>query len=55
MRFSKKSLVAGLLRCLKVDRLDLDQREVAFALFWGTDLTGDGIAGLEVKFSNLGR
>ena len=42
-------------RRLEVDRLDLDQREVAFAFFRRADLAGDGVAGVQVELADLGR
>ena len=39
---------------LEVDRLDLDQREVAFAFFRRADLAGDGVAGVQVELADLG-
>jgi hypothetical protein len=46
-------LAAG--RRLEVDRLDLDQREVALAFFRRADLPGDGVAGVQVELADLGR
>ena len=40
---------------LEVDGLDLDQREVAFALLGRSDLTRDRVAGVQVEPANLRR
>ena len=44
-------LAAG--RRLEVDRLDLDQREVAFAFLRRSNLAGDGVAGVQVELADL--
>ncbi len=41
-------------RRLEVDRLDLDQREVALAFLRRSNLPGDGVAGVQVELANLG-
>ena len=38
---------------LAVDLVDLDQREVAFAVFRGADFTFDRIAGVQVEAADL--
>ena len=45
--------IADAIGRLEVDRLDLDQREVALALFRLPDLAADGVAGLQVELANL--
>src|SRR5271170_3829535 len=50
----EEDLVAGLLGRLEVDGLDLDQREIFFALMRRADVAADGVAGLEVEFADLG-
>ncbi len=49
----EEDLVAGLFGRFEVDRLDLDQREVLFALVRRTHVAGDGVAGLEVELADL--
>jgi hypothetical protein len=49
----EQDLVPGRLGLLEVDRLDLEEREVAFALLGRTDLSGDRVAGAEVEASDL--
>jgi hypothetical protein len=51
----EEQLVARLIRRLEVDRFDLDQREVALAVFRRTHLTGNGVPGLQVELANLRR
>ena len=51
----EEDLVAGDLRVLEVDRLDLDQREVALAFLRRADLAGDGVAGAQVEAADLRR
>ncbi len=51
----EEDLVARLLGRLEVDGLDLDQREILFALVRRADVAADGVAGLEVELANLGR
>ena len=46
-------LAAG--RRLEVDRLDLDQREVALAFLRRPDLPGDGVAGVQIELADLRR
>ena len=50
----EEDLVARV-RQLEVDRLDLDQREIALALFRRTDLARDGVPCAEVEFADLRR
>jgi hypothetical protein len=38
---------------LEVDRLDLEQREVALAVLGRADLPGDGVAGAQVEAADL--
>ena len=49
----EEDLVAGDLGVLEVDRLDLDEREVALALLGRPDLAGDGVAGAQVEAPDL--
>src|SRR5712691_2733087 len=51
----EEDLLAGLLGLLEVDRLDLEQREVALALLGWTDLAGDDVAGTKVEAPDLDR
>ncbi len=51
----EEDLVARLLRRLEVDRVDLDQREVALAFLRRADLAGDGVAGAQVEAADLRR
>ena len=51
----EEELVARLLGRLEVDRLDLDQREVALAFLRRPDLARDGVAGLQVELADLRR
>ena len=51
----KQDLVFGLVRRLKVDLVDLEQGEVAFAVLGGADLAGDIIALAQVKAADLAR
>src|SRR5262249_39642734 len=49
----EEQLVARLLRRLEVDRLDLDQREVALAFLRRPDLTRYRVAGLQIELADL--
>ena len=51
----EEDLLARLLRLLEVDRLDLEQREVALALLRRADLARDDVAGAQVEAPDLGR
>ena len=51
----EEQLVARLLGLLEVDRLDLDQREVALAFLRRPNLARDRVAGLQVELANLRR
>src|SRR4030095_14064942 len=51
----EENLVARDLGVFKVDGFDFDESEVAFAVFGGTDLAGDGIAGTQVELADLRR
>src|ERR1041385_4919163 len=46
-------LIFGLIGVFLVDGLDFEQREKALFLFWGADLTGDKIAGLQIEAADL--
>ena len=50
----EEDLVARDLGVLEVDRLDLDQGEVALALLGRAHLAGDGVAGAQVEAADLG-
>ena len=51
----EEQLVARLLGRLEVDRLDLDQREVALPFLRRPDLARDGVAGLQIELADLRR
>ena len=51
----EEQLVARLFGRLEVDRLDLDQREVALPFLRRPDLARDGVAGLQVELADLRR
>ena len=51
----EEQLVARLVGRLEVDRLDLDQREVALAFLRRPDLPGHRVAGLQVELADLRR
>ena len=51
----EEDLLAGALGRLEVDRLDLDQGEVALAFLRRPDLAGDGVAGAQVELADLRR
>ncbi len=46
-------LVADLLRVLEIDRIDLEQREIALALFGAADQTLDRVAGAQAEAADL--
>ena len=49
----EEDLVARFLGRLEVDRVDLDQREIALAFLGRADLAGDGVAGAQVEAADL--
>ena len=49
----EEDLLLRLLGRLEVDRLDLDQREVALAVLRRPDDAGDGVAGVQVELADL--
>ena len=51
----KQDLVAGVFRTVVVDVVDLEQGEIALALFRRPDLAGNGIAGTQVEAADLAR
>ncbi|MNQ93013.1 hypothetical protein D3C85_1084570 [compost metagenome] len=51
----EQDLVADVFRTVIVDLVDLEQREVTLALFRGSDLAGNGIAGTQVEATDLAR
>src|SRR5262249_43044585 len=51
----EEELVAGLLRRLEVDRLDLYEREVALPFLGRANVAGHGVAGLQVELADLRR
>ena len=51
----EEQLVARLIGRLEVDRLDLDQREVALAFLRRPNLSGDRVAGLQIEPPDLRR
>ena len=51
----EEQLVARLIGRFEVDRLDLDQREVALAFLRRPDLAGHGVAGLQIELADLRR
>ena len=52
----EEDLVAGALRGIVVDGVNLQEGEIALGLaLRGTDLSLDGVAGLQVELSDLGR
>ena len=51
----EEQLLAGLVRSLEVDRLDLDEGKVPLALFRRTDLARHGVAGLQIELPDLRR
>jgi len=48
----EEDFVARDLGVFEIDRFDFDQREISFAILGRTDLTGDSVAGAEVKFAD---
>ena len=46
-------LVAGLLGVFEVDRVDLEQREIALAFLRAADLALDGVAGAQAEAADL--
>ena len=51
----EEDLLLRLVRRLEVDRVHLDQREVALVLLGRADLAGDGVAGAQVELADLRR
>jgi hypothetical protein len=51
----KENFVTRQIRRFKVDRLNLDERKITLTLFGRADLTRNGIAGSQIKFTNLRR
>ncbi|OIQ78846.1 hypothetical protein GALL_394490 [mine drainage metagenome] len=51
----EQDLVLGAFRGFAVDRVDLDQGEVAFAVLGRSDFTVDGVAGVQVEAADLRR
>ncbi len=51
----EQNLVACFVGGLEVNGFDLDEREIFFAFVGRAHLSADGVAGLEVKFADLGR
>ena len=51
----EEQLLARLIGRLEVDRLDLDQREVALAFLRRPDLARHGVAGLQIELADLRR
>jgi len=49
----EENLVAGDFGIFEVDGFDLDQSEVALAIFRRTNLAGDGVAGTQIELANL--
>src|SRR6185436_18996063 len=49
----EEDLLAGLIGRLEIDRLNLDQGEIALAFFRRTNLSADRIAGAQIKFPYL--
>ena len=49
----EQNLVARFFRRFKVDRLNLDKREVLFALVRAADIAADRVAGFEIEFADL--
>ena len=48
-------LVLGFLRVLEIERIDLEQRKIAFALLGAANVTLDGIAGAKAEAADLRR
>ena len=51
----EEDLVPGHRRVFEIDRLHLEQGEIALPLLGGADLAGDGVAGAQVEAADLGR
>ena len=51
----EEDLVARFLGRFEVDRVNFDQREIAFAFFGRADLAGDGVAGAQIEPADLRR
>ena len=51
----EQNFVTGFVGRFKVDRFDLHQREIFFALMRRTYLAADGVAGFQVELANLRR
>ncbi|MNZ35056.1 hypothetical protein D3C78_524460 [compost metagenome] len=49
----EQDLVLRVFRAIEVDRVDLQQREVALALFRRSNLADDGVAGAQVEAADL--
>ena len=49
----EENLVSCFLRWLEVDRIDFDQREIAFAFFRRSDLARNGVSGTKIEAANL--
>ena len=48
-------LVLGLFRIFEIERVDLEQREIAFAFFRAADVAFDGVAGAKAEAADLRR
>src|SRR6476620_5129781 len=46
-------LVLGLFRIFEIERVDLEQREIAFAFFRAADVAFDGVAGAKAEAADL--
>jgi len=53
VRFSEENLVLRVFRPIVVDRVDLEQGEVALAFLRRADLADDGVAGTQVEATDL--
>ncbi len=51
----KQDLGARVFRCIMIDLADLQQREIAFAVFWRTNQAGNGIACAQGETPDLAR
>src|SRR5262245_47409623 len=49
----KIDLVARLLRILEIDCVDLEQSEIALALFWRADMAFNCVSGAQAESANL--
>ena len=47
--------MTDLFRILEIDRIDLEQREIAFVLLWTADNAFDRVACAQTKFADLRR